>query len=103
MVIFDVRYDTRIYVLQGHQDCITGLAFSASGALLVSSSADAKVCIWGQVRPARSPLASGRRWGRRLPFPRLSPNPGFFRWCSSIYGPPWKASPQDGCSGHACC
>ncbi|KAF7104952.1 hypothetical protein CFC21_105814 [Triticum aestivum] len=44
--IYDIRSDEVKSKLKGHQKKITGLAFSLSMNVLVSSGADAQLCIW---------------------------------------------------------
>ncbi|KAH7866568.1 hypothetical protein Vadar_022028 [Vaccinium darrowii] len=44
--IYNVRYDEVIIKLKGHQKRVTGLAFSNVLNVLVSSGADAQLCIW---------------------------------------------------------
>ncbi|MQM12649.1 hypothetical protein Taro_045568 [Colocasia esculenta] len=44
--IYNVRVDEVIRKLKGHQKCISGLAFSNHLNILVSSGADAQLCIW---------------------------------------------------------
>mmetsp|Transcript_58379 Transcript_58379/g.186113 ORF Transcript_58379/g.186113 Transcript_58379/m.186113 type:complete len:182 (+) Transcript_58379:44-589(+) len=45
--IYNVRLDEVKAVLRGHSERITGLAFSSELNVLVSSAADAKMCMWG--------------------------------------------------------
>jgi len=45
--IYNVRLDEVKAVLRGHSERITGLAFSSELSVLVSSAADAKMCMWG--------------------------------------------------------
>lgn len=45
--IYNVRVDEVKTKLKGHQKRITGLAFSHSLNILVSSGADAQLCVWG--------------------------------------------------------
>ncbi|KAI4364661.1 hypothetical protein MLD38_020720 [Melastoma candidum] len=44
--IYNVRMDKVKYKLKGHQKKITGLAFSTYVNILVSSGADAQLCVW---------------------------------------------------------
>ncbi|KAG5555948.1 hypothetical protein RHGRI_006557 [Rhododendron griersonianum] len=44
--IYDVREDELLTELKGHKKRITGLAFSTELNILVSSGADAQLCIW---------------------------------------------------------
>ncbi|KAL6843078.1 hypothetical protein ACP4OV_026791 [Aristida adscensionis] len=44
--IYNVRFDDVKSKLKGHQKKITGLAFSQSMNVLVSSGADAQLCVW---------------------------------------------------------
>ncbi|AQK89606.1 trehalose-6-phosphate synthase14 [Zea mays] len=44
--IYDVRVDKVKTELKGHQKRITGLAFSTNLGVLVSSGADAQLCVW---------------------------------------------------------
>ncbi|CAA6667022.1 unnamed protein product [Spirodela intermedia] len=44
--IYNVRVDEVKSILKGHQKRITGLAFSQSMNALVSSGADAQICVW---------------------------------------------------------
>lgn len=45
--IYNVRVDEVKTKLLGHQNLITGLAFSQNLGILVSSGADAQLCVWG--------------------------------------------------------
>ncbi|CAM6037067.1 unnamed protein product [Sphagnum compactum] len=70
--IYNVRVDEVKSKLKGHQKRITGLAFSNALNVLVSSGADAQLCVWGtdgwekrktkfvqvQVQPGRVPSSS---------------------------------------------
>ncbi|WOL13224.1 protein TPR2-like [Canna indica] len=63
--IYNVRVDEVKTKLKGHQKKITGLAFSQSLNVLVSSGADAQLCVWSidgwEKKKARSiPTPSGR-------------------------------------------
>lgn len=60
--IYNVRVDEVKIKLKGHQKRITGLAFSQSLKVLVSSGADAQLCIWSvdgwekkKARPIQAP------------------------------------------------
>ncbi|WOH14315.1 hypothetical protein DCAR_0933834 [Daucus carota subsp. sativus] len=44
--IYNVRGDEVKCILKGHQDRVTGLAFSTKLNILISSGADAHICIW---------------------------------------------------------
>ncbi|KAL1802255.1 hypothetical protein ACET3Z_030902 [Daucus carota] len=44
--IYNVRGDEVKCILKGHQDPVTGLAFSTKLNILISSGADAHICIW---------------------------------------------------------
>ncbi|XP_076937061.1 protein TOPLESS-RELATED PROTEIN 2-like isoform X2 [Bidens hawaiensis] len=44
--IYNISYDRRLFTLKGHRKRITGLAFSQALNSLVSSGADARLCIW---------------------------------------------------------
>ncbi|XP_019160222.1 PREDICTED: uncharacterized protein LOC109156819 [Ipomoea nil] len=44
--IYDVRLDKVRFMLHGHVKRITGLAFSTNYNILVSSGADARLCVW---------------------------------------------------------
>ncbi|WOL13546.1 protein TPR3 isoform X1 [Canna indica] len=44
--IYNVRFDEVKFILKRHQKRITGLAFSASLSILISSGADAQLCAW---------------------------------------------------------
>ncbi|KAL2612905.1 hypothetical protein R1flu_024597 [Riccia fluitans] len=69
--IYNVRVDEVKSKLKGHQKRITGLAFSNSLNVLVSSGADAQLCVWGtdgwekrkakfiQTQPGRAPPPVG--------------------------------------------
>ncbi|KAH9559782.1 hypothetical protein CY35_06G073900 [Sphagnum magellanicum] len=69
--IYNVRVDEVKSKLKGHQKRITGLAFSNALNVLVSSGADAQLCVWGtdgwekrkskfvQVQPGRGPSTMG--------------------------------------------
>eukprot|EP00252_Welwitschia_mirabilis_P005633 TRINITY_DN1613_c0_g1_i10.p1 TRINITY_DN1613_c0_g1~~TRINITY_DN1613_c0_g1_i10.p1 ORF type:complete len:1114 (-),score=151.32 TRINITY_DN1613_c0_g1_i10:438-3779(-) len=69
--IYNVRVDEVRTELKGHQKKITGLAFSHSLNVLVSSGADAQLCLWGidmwekqkskfiPVQPSRTSASSG--------------------------------------------
>jgi WD40 repeat protein len=63
--IYNVRVDEVKTKLKGHQKKITGLAFSHSLNVLVSSGADAQLCLWGidgwDKRKSKSvPVQTGR-------------------------------------------
>ncbi|CAM6106427.1 unnamed protein product [Calypogeia fissa] len=69
--IYNVRVDEVKSKLKGHQKRITGLAFSNALNVLVSSGADAQLCVWGtdgwekrktkfiQTQPGRAPPPMG--------------------------------------------
>lgn len=65
--IYNVRVDEVKTKLKGHQKRITGLAFSQSLNVLVSSGADAQLCVWSidgwEKRKARSIQAPSGRSG----------------------------------------
>eukprot|EP00252_Welwitschia_mirabilis_P014885 TRINITY_DN3294_c0_g1_i12.p1 TRINITY_DN3294_c0_g1~~TRINITY_DN3294_c0_g1_i12.p1 ORF type:complete len:1122 (-),score=243.87 TRINITY_DN3294_c0_g1_i12:562-3927(-) len=63
--IYNVRVDEVISKLRGHQKRITGLAFSHVLNILLSSGADAQLCVWGidnwdRLRSKTLQIPSGR-------------------------------------------
>ncbi|KAG2334403.1 hypothetical protein Bca52824_005583 [Brassica carinata] len=48
--IYNLRNDEVRAILKGHKNRITGLAFSRALDVLVSSSADSQLCVWGMFR-----------------------------------------------------
>ncbi|KAL8230398.1 hypothetical protein R6Q57_000176 [Mikania cordata] len=46
ILIYNVRVDVVLTMLTGHQSCVTGLAFAIDKKILVSSGADAQLCVW---------------------------------------------------------